>query len=68
VLSDTTLDWTILTPPAGLGTGEQEGYRLVREPVTREQATADLSREILATAVTAELVEPSVHGERVLVA
>ncbi|MBF9129408.1 NAD(P)H-binding protein [Plantactinospora sp. S1510] len=70
-LRTTTLDWAILTPPAGFGaqpepaTGQE--YQLAAEPVTREQATAQLSHARYAHAVAAELGTPTVHGARVAV-
>ncbi|MFD2765200.1 NAD(P)-dependent oxidoreductase [Micromonospora eburnea] len=68
-LGATALDWAILAPPAGFGT-EQEaerGYRLIAEPVTRQQATARLSHARYAEAVIAELMNPTVRNTRVAV-
>ena len=70
-LAGTTLDWAILTPPAGFGTWHEptagNGYRLVTEPVTRQQATAPLTHAQYAQAVAAELIRPTVHAARAVV-
>lgn len=65
----TTLDWAVLTPPAGFGTGQEPAaehdYQLILEPVTRRQATAELTHARYARAVVAELTNPTVHQTRV---
>ncbi|MFC6014720.1 NAD(P)-dependent oxidoreductase [Plantactinospora solaniradicis] len=70
-LRTTTLDWAILTPPAGFGIQQEpatgQEYQLTTEPVTREQATAQLSHARYAEAVAAELMNPTVRGARVAV-
>ncbi|MFD9701629.1 hypothetical protein [Lentzea sp. NPDC059081] len=66
-LDTTSLSWAVLAPPAGFGTGHEQHYRLVAEPVTREQATAQLPHALYARAVTDELVTPTVHSRRVVV-
>jgi len=70
-LNTTSLDWVILTPPAGFGTQQEpefdQGYQLIAEPVTQRQATAQLSHALYAQAVIAELVKPTVHNKRVAV-
>ncbi|MEU4335826.1 NAD(P)H-binding protein [Micromonospora lupini] len=70
-LAATTLDWAVLTPPAGFGAPDGspagQGYRLVAEPLTREQATTTLTYDQYARAVADELVRPSVHAARVAV-
>lgn len=59
------------TEPAGSGTVPEPaagpGYRLVPEPLTREQATARLTHARYARAVAAEVVHPTVHAARVAV-
>lgn len=70
-LNTTSLGWAILTPPAGFGTQQapeiEQGYQLIAEPVTRRQATAQLSHALYAQAVIAELINPTVHNKRVAV-
>ncbi|MEH1165281.1 NAD(P)H-binding protein [Micromonospora sp. CPCC 205539] len=66
-LADTTLDWAILAPPAGFGTPQGQGYRLLAEPLTRQQATAPLTHGQYAEAVASEVVHPTVHHTRVAV-
>ncbi|GLI00868.1 NAD(P)-dependent oxidoreductase [Phytohabitans aurantiacus] len=70
-LAGTSLDWTILAPPAGFGARQEpevgQGYRLVTEPLTRQQATAQLTHAQYAQAVAAELVHPTVHAARAAV-
>ncbi|MFE9580541.1 NAD(P)-dependent oxidoreductase [Nocardia sp. NPDC006044] len=64
------LDWAILTPPAGFGTESAGGleYRLIAEPVTRFEATSQLSHSTYAQALTDEITNPTTHESRVLVA
>jgi len=66
-LAGTTLDWALLTPPAGLGAADAEGYQLVAEPLTQPQATAQLTHALYARAFAAELLQPTVHAARVAV-
>jgi uncharacterized protein len=68
-LNGTSLGWAILTPPTGFGTPQEseQGYQLIAEPVTRRQATAQLSHARYAQAVIAELTNPTVHNKRVAV-
>ncbi|MEO6083423.1 MAG: hypothetical protein ABIQ18_09990, partial [Umezawaea sp.] len=64
----TALDWAVLTPTAGFGTGSDErDYRLVTEPVAQRQALASLPHALYADAVAAEITAPTVHHTRVLV-
>lgn len=66
-----TLDWAVLTPPAGFGNPRhgdtEQAYDLVIGPVSREQATADLSHAAYADAVAAELTTPTVRAARAAV-
>lgn len=70
-LTTTTIDWAILTPPAGLGTEPQPAaatrYRLAAEPLTREEATTPLAHSVYARAVADESTRPTVHTARVAV-
>lgn len=70
-LNITKLDWAILAPPAGFGAQQEPGaeqeYQLIAEPVTRQQATAQLSHALYAQAVIAELINPTVRNARVAI-
>lgn len=68
-LRDTGLDWAMLVPPSGFGLAPPAGpgRSLVREPVTRRQATAGLSHADYADAVAGELGAPTLHGGRAAV-
>jgi putative NADH-flavin reductase len=63
----TTLDWAVLTPPAGLGAGPAGEYRLVNGPVTVRQATAELTHARYARAVADQIGAPTVRRARVAV-
>lgn len=65
----TALDWAVLTPPAGLGSGADTAgeYRLLAGPVGVGQATAELTHARYARAVSDQIGTPTVHDARVAV-
>ncbi|WP_039828001.1 NAD(P)-dependent oxidoreductase [Nocardia testacea] len=65
----TTLDWAVLTPPAGLGAGADTAgeYRLLTGPVSVRQATTELTHARYARAVADQIGEPTVHSARAAV-
>lgn len=67
-LAGTALDWAMLIPPSGFGAGPATGrHALVREPVTRRQAAAELSHGDYAAAVVAQTTAPTVRAARAAV-